>query len=145
MRSAFHANLPRVLSMPSRTLKRFTRTAAPPRRYCLTGRISPRFRARCSARRAKGTCDSATPSQSRKSKTAQKRCTSCLHSLQALFLGLADGAAGLNARGAQKPRNLLQVQLDRVSAQDLRLRKLEADVPYGGHARFELRNILLKV
>ena len=61
------------------------------------------------------------------------------------LLRFADGAAGFNARGAQQPRNLLQVQLHRVGAQNLSLRELEACVPHLGHARFKLRDVFLEV
>ena len=38
-----------------------------------------------------------------------------------LLMHLADGAAGLNARGAKQPRNLLQVELYGISPQDFGL------------------------
>src|SRR5665213_2751148 len=58
---------------------------------------------------------------------------------------LADGAAGLNARCAQQPRNLLQMKLDRIRAQNLCLRKAEPGMPHGIHAAFKIGDILLKI
>ena len=61
------------------------------------------------------------------------------------FLRLADGAAGFNARGAQQARNLLEMQLHRVGAQNLGLREADAGVAHLIHAGFEIGDVLLKV
>ena len=75
---------------------------------------------------------------------ASLRPSSCIRQAN-LLLRFADGAAGLHARGAQQPRNLLQMQLHGVGAQNLGLRKLEAGVPHLGHARFQLRDVFLQM
>jgi hypothetical protein len=61
------------------------------------------------------------------------------------LLRLADGAAGLNARGPQQPRNLLEMELHGIGAQNLGLREFDARRPHRVHARFELRDVLLEI
>ena len=61
------------------------------------------------------------------------------------FASLADGVAGFDAGGAQQTRDLLEMQLHRVSAQDLGLREADAGVPDLVHARFEIGNVLFEM
>ena len=61
------------------------------------------------------------------------------------LLRLANRAACLHARGTQQARDLLQVQLHCIGAQNLGLREADAGVPHRIHARFEIGNVLLQI
>ena len=62
-----------------------------------------------------------------------------------LFLRFADGAASLDARGAQQARDLLEVELHGVGAQNFGLREDNAGVTHGIHAGFEIGNVLFEI
>src|ERR1700722_18792706 len=114
--------------------RKSTKSAAPPHSCYSTKRISPPFPVRCSARRARGIFASATRLPWRKSSPAWRHCDALSSELVAfsptrsVLLRLSQGAGGLDARRSQQARNLLQMQLHRVSAQNLALRKLAGSV-----------------
>ena len=59
--------------------------------------------------------------------------------------GLADGAAGFDARGAKQTGDLLEMELDCIGAENFGLREVEAGVANLGHATFEAGDIGFKV
>ena len=67
------------------------------------------------------------------------------HTESSDFLRIADGAAGFNARGTEQARNLLQMELHGVGAQNLGLRETDAGVAHLIHAGFEIGNVLLQI
>ena len=61
------------------------------------------------------------------------------------FAGLADGAAGFDARGAKQAGDLLEVELDGVGAEGFGLREISASVPDQGHAALEVDDVFFEI